>query len=72
MSIQIPRFLKEIDKILTQDIIFSSPEYVKLTPTVGKVPVKVNALAVAEQVEKCLALTTILPPHAILDKNHKN
>ena len=46
-----------------------SPEYVKLPPAVGKVPVEVNALAVAEQIENCLALTAILPPHAILDKS---
>ena len=46
-----------------------SPEYVKLPPAVGKVPVEVNALAVAEQIENCLTLTAILPPHAILDKS---
>ena len=51
-------------------VLFPSPEYVQLTPAVAKVPVKVNALAVAKQIENCLALTAILPPHAILDKNH--
>ena len=47
----------------------SSPEYVKLAPAVGKVPVEINAFAVAEKVENCLALAAILPPHAILDKS---
>ena len=69
--------LKWMDQILPGHIEFdwklcclSLPKYVKLAPAVGKVPVEINAFAVAEKVENCLALAAILPPHAILDKSY--
>ena len=42
-------------------------ENIQFSPVVSKVPVEINALAIAEDVQQSFALASVFPPHSILN-----